>query len=307
MTDDKLREAAERLRKMRKESAETDGGYPATAEGRRESCYDHVTLAEAWLAEHPSEDDVFDLSKVSWSVIGSTEEYSELKSDIAHVCRDVTCAGCIDEHCIADIVATFKKHGYLIRKEHMPAKTHGIQHLAEHPADKTTPVGTFGEITFPAEVEPLDVEGNPISDDPADDDDCELDRTELIRRFRIMEEFVSGLKTINIGSCYDSDGDKYVRDHLTKAITNIPFVIDAGWMVVPYPADDDESVTEEWCDSHLERTMVGCPAFNCDVEYLTFHLLDGEWWAMWKVSQRLRRVRFVGEVRRLIEALKGGE
>lgn len=51
-----LREAAERLRRMRQESESHDGGYPANAEGRRQSLYDHAALAEAYLAEHRADD-----------------------------------------------------------------------------------------------------------------------------------------------------------------------------------------------------------------------------------------------------------
>lgn len=58
-----------------------------------------------------------ELSKVSWLKLGSTEEHSELKKDIANVCRDVTEACQINEICINDIVVTFKQHGYTIIKE----------------------------------------------------------------------------------------------------------------------------------------------------------------------------------------------
>jgi hypothetical protein len=57
------------------------------------------------------------LHEVSWSLIGSTEEYRDLKKDIAYVCHDVIDAACIPEICIMDIVNTFKKHGYIITKE----------------------------------------------------------------------------------------------------------------------------------------------------------------------------------------------
>lgn len=57
------------------------------------------------------------LHEVSWSLIGSTNEFKDLKRDIGHVCQDVTNAACIDEICIMDIVNTFKKHGYVITKE----------------------------------------------------------------------------------------------------------------------------------------------------------------------------------------------
>lgn len=50
------------------------------------------------------------LADVDWLLIGSTDEYAELKRDIAIVCRDVV--GFIDEICIHDIVATFRKHGF---------------------------------------------------------------------------------------------------------------------------------------------------------------------------------------------------
>lgn len=57
------------------------------------------------------------LNEINWLHLGHTEDYSSLKKDIAHVCRDVTRAGCIDEICINDIIATFKKHGYDVVKE----------------------------------------------------------------------------------------------------------------------------------------------------------------------------------------------
>ena len=43
------------------------------------------------------------LADVKWGLIGSTEEYKELKKFIGVVCRDVTGACCIDEVCIMDI------------------------------------------------------------------------------------------------------------------------------------------------------------------------------------------------------------
>jgi len=54
------------------------------------------------------------LDQVNWLHLGRTEEYSALKEAIAHVCRDVTHGGCIDEICIHDIVATFKQHGFIV-------------------------------------------------------------------------------------------------------------------------------------------------------------------------------------------------
>ena len=50
-----------------------------------------------------SEDKLKFLRDASWFLIGSTNEYAELKKWIAHICRDVTKAGCIDEICISDI------------------------------------------------------------------------------------------------------------------------------------------------------------------------------------------------------------
>lgn len=54
------------------------------------------------------------LHEVNWSHLGKTEEFKELKSDLAHVTRDVQ--GFIDEIVINDIVQTFLKHGYVIVK-----------------------------------------------------------------------------------------------------------------------------------------------------------------------------------------------
>lgn len=52
-----IREAAERLRQMRADSDDHDGGYLDTPEGQRQSLHDHVCLADAYLAEHPTDDD----------------------------------------------------------------------------------------------------------------------------------------------------------------------------------------------------------------------------------------------------------
>lgn len=57
------------------------------------------------------------LVDVTWYLIGSTDEYKDLKRDIARVCRDVTIASCIDEICISDIVQTFNNHGYKVVKK----------------------------------------------------------------------------------------------------------------------------------------------------------------------------------------------
>lgn len=54
------------------------------------------------------------LAEVRWLLIGSTAEYADLKRDLAHVCRDVTRAACIDEICIHDILATLDRHGYKV-------------------------------------------------------------------------------------------------------------------------------------------------------------------------------------------------
>lgn len=57
------------------------------------------------------------LHEVEWMQLGSTDKFAALKKDIAHVCRDVTNAACIDEICVSDIVATFLKHGYVVTKK----------------------------------------------------------------------------------------------------------------------------------------------------------------------------------------------
>ena len=54
------------------------------------------------------------LHEVNWFHLGKTEEFKELKSDLAHVTRDVQ--GFIDEIAINDIVQTFLKHGYVVVK-----------------------------------------------------------------------------------------------------------------------------------------------------------------------------------------------
>lgn len=55
---------------------------------------------------------IIGIASRSWLHIGSLKKYGKLKSAIAHVCRDVTNAGCIDEICINDILLTFRKHGF---------------------------------------------------------------------------------------------------------------------------------------------------------------------------------------------------
>lgn len=57
------------------------------------------------------------LINVNWLLLGSTDKYSLLKRRIAHICRDVTEAGCIDEICIHDIVYTFNELGYDVVKQ----------------------------------------------------------------------------------------------------------------------------------------------------------------------------------------------
>ena len=52
------------------------------------------------------------LADVNWLLIGSTDEYAELKKWIAHICRDVTNAACIDEICIYDICVGLRQKGY---------------------------------------------------------------------------------------------------------------------------------------------------------------------------------------------------
>lgn len=54
-----VRDAAERIREMRRQSNEFDGGYPATDEGRTQSLFDHCAVAE-WAVENllNSDDDL---------------------------------------------------------------------------------------------------------------------------------------------------------------------------------------------------------------------------------------------------------
>jgi hypothetical protein len=54
------------------------------------------------------------LADVEWLKIGSTDEYAEVKAWIAHICRDVTEASCIDEICIHDICIGLRQKGYEI-------------------------------------------------------------------------------------------------------------------------------------------------------------------------------------------------
>lgn len=52
------------------------------------------------------------LADINWLWLGRTDQYDALKKRIAHICRDVTKAACIDEICINDIVVTFRQFGY---------------------------------------------------------------------------------------------------------------------------------------------------------------------------------------------------
>ena len=73
----------------------------------------------------------FDLNQLTWSAIGSTEEFYKLKEDISIVCRDVTDAACIRELCLMDILSTLKIHGYVV----MPAEAKAVVEAAEAWAD----------------------------------------------------------------------------------------------------------------------------------------------------------------------------
>lgn len=55
------------------------------------------------------------LHEVNWLHLGRTNDYQELKADIAHVCKDVQ--GFIEEIAVNDIVQTFLKHGYVVVKK----------------------------------------------------------------------------------------------------------------------------------------------------------------------------------------------
>lgn len=86
------------------------------------SRYDYMINVKKWDVFEKLLNDIFGereipLHKIRWSLIGSTDKYTDLKNDIQHVCQDVTNAACIPEICIMDIVNTFKKHGYIIIKE----------------------------------------------------------------------------------------------------------------------------------------------------------------------------------------------
>jgi len=52
------------------------------------------------------------LADINWLLIGSTNEYADLKSWIARICYDVAGAGCIDEICINDICDGLRMKGY---------------------------------------------------------------------------------------------------------------------------------------------------------------------------------------------------
>lgn len=54
--------ALNRLREMRRQSDEHDGGYPDTVEGRRQSLIDHAIVANIALRDYPADDDC-DLSR----------------------------------------------------------------------------------------------------------------------------------------------------------------------------------------------------------------------------------------------------
>lgn len=58
------------------------------------------------------------LSDINFLHLGTTGVYAGLKKDIAHVCADVTRGRCIDEVCVADVIATFRLHGFdIVRRE----------------------------------------------------------------------------------------------------------------------------------------------------------------------------------------------
>lgn len=59
-----------------------------------------------------SDKHVMYLADVDWFVIGNTRKYDAVKKWIAHICRDVTNASCIDEICIADILSGLRTHGF---------------------------------------------------------------------------------------------------------------------------------------------------------------------------------------------------
>ena len=50
-TNEFVEAALRRLIRARKDSADFNGGYPATEEGRTQSLYDHAALAEAYMQE----------------------------------------------------------------------------------------------------------------------------------------------------------------------------------------------------------------------------------------------------------------
>jgi hypothetical protein len=56
------------------------------------------------------------LTDINWLHIGQTDEYAGLKTAVAHVCRDVTNAGSIDEVCLSDILHTLERQGYSVVK-----------------------------------------------------------------------------------------------------------------------------------------------------------------------------------------------
>lgn len=56
------------------------------------------------------------LGDINWFLIGSTNEHAALKKDMSDVVSDLHNAGCIPEIRMADIVATFRKHGFEVVK-----------------------------------------------------------------------------------------------------------------------------------------------------------------------------------------------
>lgn len=93
--------------------------------------------------------EVVELWKVNWLHLGTTDHYAGLKKDIAHVCRDVTHAACIDEICINDIVQTFRNHGFVVVPRSAPLTK---QFSDRQRANECIP--THGQVTPSAAVTP---------------------------------------------------------------------------------------------------------------------------------------------------------
>lgn len=63
-----------------------------------------------------NKEQVMYLADVDWLWLGKTKQFDGVKDWVAHVCRDVTQASCINEICINDVCQALRKHGFEVIK-----------------------------------------------------------------------------------------------------------------------------------------------------------------------------------------------